>query len=52
MYTIITPRTCAGGKAIGRVIVIIVVNQNIAKPGDLGTWASCKRNKSVEFGEN
>ena len=38
-------------KVIGRAVVVIVVNKNIAKSGDLGTWASCKHNKSVEFGE-
>ena len=29
----------------------MVVNTNITKSGDLGTWASCKHNEYVKFGE-
>ena len=36
------------GKVIGRVVV---VDTKIAKSGDVCTWASCKHNKYVEFGE-
>ena len=42
-YSIITPRTCARGKVIGRVvvvivvIVIVVVNTKIAKSQKIGT---------------
>ena len=36
------------GKVIGRVVD---VDTKIAESGDLGTWASCKYNKYVEFGE-
>ena len=40
------------GKVIGHVIVVvIVVDTKIAKSGDVRTWASCKHNKYVEFGE-
>ena len=38
------------GKVIGRVVVV-VVDTKIAKSWDLSTWASCKRNESVECGE-
>ena len=34
---IITPRTCARGKMIGYVVVVVVVDTKIAKSGDLGT---------------
>ena len=38
------------GKVIGSVvIVVVIVDTKIAKSGDLGTWASCKHNESVEF---
>ena len=37
------------GKVIG--CVVIVVDTKIAKSGGLGISASCKQNKSVEFGE-
>ena len=37
------------GKVIGRVV--IVVGKKIIKCGDLGTWASCKHNEYVEFGD-
>ena len=46
-----TPRACIWDKAIGSVI-IVVVDTEIAKSWDLGYWASCKRNESIEFGEN
>ena len=32
-------------------VIVIVMDTKIIKCGDLGTWASCKRNKSVEFGK-
>ena len=53
MYSIIfTLHTCARGKVIDSVLVIIIMHgHKIAKSGDLGTWASCKCNKSVEFGQ-
>ena len=34
---IITPYACAGGKVIGCVIIIVIMNTKIAKSGDLGT---------------
>ena len=41
-YSIITPRACARGKVISRVvfvivIVVVVVDTKITKSGDLGT---------------
>ena len=36
------------GKVIG---CVIVVDTKIAKSADVRTWASCKHNKYVEFGE-
>ena len=52
IWTIFTPRTCARGKAIGRVVVVIVVVQKkIARSWDLGTSATRKYNKSVEVGK-
>ena len=44
------------GKVIGCVVVVVVVivvimDTKIAKSADLGTWASCKHNEYVEFGE-
>ena len=33
------------------VVVVVVVDMKIAKSGDLGIWASCKGNISIEFGE-
>ena len=46
-----TPRACAKGKVIGCVNVVVVVDTKIAKSGDLGIWAYCNLNKSVESGE-
>ena len=46
---VITPRACAGGKVIGRVVV--VVHKKIARSWDLGTSATRKYNESVEVGE-
>ena len=40
---LIIPRACARGK-----VIVVFVNKNIAKSGDLGTQARCWRNKSVE----
>ena len=51
---IFTPRACARGKVIGRVVVVVVVvvvSRKIAISGGLGTWATSKHNESVEFGE-
>ena len=51
-YRFITPRACARGKVIGRVIVVIVViHKKIARSWDLGTPATRKYNESVEVGE-
>ena len=49
---IITPRACARGKAIGRVIVVVVVvvSTKIAISRDVGVYATCKHNESIEFG--
>ena len=52
---LITPRACARGKVIGSVVVVVVVvvvvNKNIARSQHLGTLATCKYGKSVEYGE-
>ena len=50
---LITPCTCTRGKAIGSVVVVVViiVNKKIAKSRHLGTLATHKHNKSVDFGE-
>ena len=47
---IITPCACAcaRGKAIGSDIVM---DTKITKSWDLGNWANCNRNESVDFGE-
>ena len=34
---VFTLRTCIRGKVIGHVVVVVVVDTKIAKPGDLGT---------------
>ena len=47
---IITPHACASGKVIGSVVVV-VMDTKFAKSGDLDTWASCKLNEFVQFGE-
>ena len=44
------------GKVIDSVVIIatvvdIVMDTKIAKSKDLGAWASCKHNGSVEFDE-
>ena len=49
--TIITPRACARGKVIGRVVVIVIVVIVHAISWDLNTLATQKYNKSVEIGE-
>ena len=44
--------TCIRGKVIGSVVVIIIaMDTEITKSGDLGTLASCKYNESVELGQ-
>ena len=52
---IITLCTCTQSKVIGSVIVIVVivvvVNENITKSQHLGTLATRKYDKSVEFGK-
>ena len=51
---VITPHACARGKVIGSVIVVVVVvvvNKNIARSRHLGTLATRKHGKSVEYGE-
>ena len=50
---LITPHACARGKVIGSVIVIVVVvvNKNITRSQHLGTLATRKHGKSVEYGE-
>ena len=47
---LLPPCTCTRGKVI-RCVIVVLVMDTIAKSGDVGVWASCKRNKSVEFGE-
>ena len=53
MYVLfITPCACARDKVIGSVIVVVVVvDTKIAWSQHLGTWATCKHNEYVEFGE-
>ena len=52
LFILITLRACARGKVIGSVvIVIVVVNKNIARSQYLGTLATPKHGKSVEYGE-
>ena len=46
---IITPRACARGKVIGRVVV--VVSTKIAISRDVGIQAARKHNELIEFGE-
>ena len=49
---IITPRACARGKVIGRVVVVVVVvSRKIAISRGLGTCATGKHNESVAFDE-
>ena len=48
---VITPRACARGKVIGSVVVVVFVNKKITKSRHLGTLATHKHNKSVEFDE-
>ena len=49
---VVTPRTCARGKVIGRVvIVVIIVHKKIARSWDLGTSETRKYNESVDVGE-
>ena len=40
-----------GGKVIGHVVVVIVVNTKITIFWDLGTWATRYHNESVELGK-
>ena len=48
----ITPRACARGKVIGRVVVVVVVvSTKIVISQCLGTKAIRKHNESVAFGE-
>ena len=51
---IITPRACARGKVIGRVVVVVVVmvvSTKIAISRDVDVKATRKHNESIEFGE-
>ena len=52
LMTFITPRACARGKVIGRVVVIVVVvvivHKKITRSRDLGTSVTRKYNKFVE----
>ena len=50
MVFLITPRTCARGKVIGHIVIVVVMDKKITKSGDLGTWVSCKHDY-VEFGK-
>ena len=50
------PRACTRGKVIGRVIVVVVVfavviSTKIAISRDIGVYATCNHNKSIEFGK-
>ena len=52
LWPIVIPRTCARGKVIGGVVVVVVVvHKKIARSWDLGTSATRKYNESVEIGE-
>ena len=44
------PAQMRRGKVISRVFVV-VMDTKITKSGDVRTWASCKHNEYVEFGE-
>ena len=41
----------ARGVCALRALVVIVVDTEIAKSGDLGNWASCNHNENVECGD-
>ena len=44
-------RMCKGGKVIGHVVVVVVMNTKIAIYHDLGTRATHTHLESIEFGE-
>lgn len=47
-----TLHTCASGKAIGSLVIVVVdVIVMDTKIGDLGACASCKHNRFVKLGE-
>ena len=48
---IITPRACARGKVIGRVVVVVVVSTKIAISRDIDVQATRKHNESIQFGK-
>ena len=37
VLVIFTPRACAKGKVISRVVIVVIMDTKIAKSGDLGT---------------
>ena len=49
-YSIVTLHACARGKVIGRDRVV-VVSTKITISRDVGVYATCKHNESIEFGE-
>ena len=52
IVNLITPRACARGKVMGRVVVIVVVmSTKIAIPRDVDVQATRKHNELIEFGE-
>ena len=49
---LITPRACTGVKQFGLSVSLSVVTTKIARSRNLGVWATCKHNQSVEISEN
>ena len=49
--SLITPRACARGKAVGFVCLLSVVVTKIARSPHLGIWATRKYDESVEIGD-
>ena len=48
---ILTPHACTRGKVVSAVVVVAAVNIKIARSRHLGTLATRKHNKSVDFGK-
>ena len=46
----ITPRACARGKVIGRIVVVVISRKSAISRG-LGTGATSNHNESVQFGK-
>ena len=55
LSAIVTPYVCERGKLISSVALGVIVVEdtkfNMAKSGNIGTWVSCKHDKSIKFGQ-